>query len=258
MIDVSVVTVSWNAAATIERTLRSVREQTGVTLEHIVIDGASRDGTMEVVARYRDGLSHVVSERDAGLYDAMKGLAAARGRFVGFLNADDAFAGPHVLSRLLRGAEGLDAVYGDVLQVDQQDRPARLIRGRGWRPRDLRRGIMPPHPAFYATAESLRAIGGFDTSFRQAADFDLIARFMRRPGVRAAHVPGVVVNMRLGGVSTQGLAATRRSTSEILRSCRANGIEASRWSVMTRYPLKVREVVAGRALRLSPQKAAKI
>ncbi len=222
MTAISVITVCLNAGATIERTIRSVRAQTGVSIEHILIDGGSTDATMDIVAHYRDGFATVVSERDRGLYDAMnKGLALARGDFTGFLNADDAFAGPGVLASLAAAAAriGGDAAIGDVLQVDALDRPARMIRGDRVPARKLHRGIAPPHPAFYARTDALRAAGGFDTSYRRAADFDLMARLILAP-------------------------------AEILRSCRTNGIRATTWTVLSRYPQKAREVVHGRLMRL--------
>lgn len=254
MTTVSVVTVCLNAATTLERTLLSVQAQTGVTVEHIVIDGGSTDATREILARHRGALAHVVSEPDRGLYDAMnKGLRLATGQFTGFLNADDAFAAPGVLANLAAAAAQAraDAAYGDVLQVDAADRPSRLIRGAAAPARRIRRGLMPPHPAFYVRTQALREAGGFDISYSRAADFDLMARLFRTPGFRAVHVPGIVTLMRLGGLSTQGLRGTRTASVEILRSCRANGIDATAWSILTRYPLKAREVLSGRLMRLS-------
>ncbi len=250
---ISVITVCLNAAATIERTLESAEAQQGVAVEHIVIDGGSTDGTLEIVARHRGGLAHVVSERDGGLYEAMnKGLALATGDLAGFLNADDRFAARDVLAGLAETAlrAGADAVYGDVLQIDALDRPARLIKGATAPARNLRRGLVPPHPAFYAKPELMREAGGFNTLYRRAADFDLMARLLRRPEFRAVHRPGVVTLMRLGGLSTQGLRGSHAASAEILHSCRANGIDATRWSVLTRYPLKAREVLNGRLMRL--------
>ncbi len=253
MIDISVITVSLNAAATIARTIQSVRAQTGVLIEHIVVDGGSTDGTMDIVTAHRQGFAQVVSEPDRGLYDAMnKGLALARGKLTGYLNADDAFAGPTALARLVETwrRSDADAVYGDVLQVDAQDRPLRMISGGAFSPEQLRRGLMPPHPSFYARTATLRETGGFNTDYRIAADFDLIARTFSRPGFQAVYVPAIVANMRVGGVSTRNFRATRTATSEILKSCRANGIDATPWSVLSRYPVKAREVLDGRLMRL--------
>jgi glycosyltransferase involved in cell wall biosynthesis len=259
MIDVSVITVSLNASATIARTIDSVRAQSGVLIEHIVVDGGSTDGTMDIVMGRRQGFAQVVSEPDRGLYDAMnKGLALARGKLTGYLNADDAFAAPATLSRLVDAWQhsNADAVYGDVLQVDAQDRPLRMISGGAFSPDRLRRGLMPPHPSFYARTNVLRETGGFNTGYAIAADFDLVARTFARPGFKATYVPTIVANMRVGGVSTRNLKATRVATQEILQSCRANGIDATPWSVMSRYPLKARELFDGRLMRLRGYRAS--
>lgn len=254
MIDVSVITVSLNAASTIARTLDSVKAQTGVAIEHIVIDGASTDGTMDIVSQRSDGLTHIVSEPDEGLYDAMnKGLALARGDLTGYLNADDAYAAPDVLARLVDAwrRSKSDAVYGDVLQVDAQDRPLRMISGGAFSRARLRRGLMPPHPGLYARTSALRDVGGFNTAYEIAADFDLVARTFARPGFNAVYVPTIVTLMRVGGVSTRNFRSTRVATAEILRSCRANGINATPWSVLSRYPIKAREVIGGRWMRFT-------
>jgi glycosyltransferase involved in cell wall biosynthesis len=253
VIDLSVITVSLNAAATIARTIDSVRAQTGALIEHIVVDGGSTDGTMEIVMGRRQGFAQVVCEPDRGLYDAMnKGLALARGKLTGFLNADDAYASPNALRRLIEAwqTSKADAVYGDVLQVDAQDRPLRMISGGAFSPDKLRRGLMPPHPSFYARTALLREAGGFNTDYAIAADFDLVTRTFAMPDFQAVYVPTIVANMRVGGVSTRNLKATRIATAEILKSCRANGIDATPWSVLSRYPLKAREVLGGRLMRM--------
>lgn len=252
MTTISVITVCLNAAATLARTIESVRAQKDAAIEHILIDGGSTDATMDIVQRYEGHFAKIVSERDRGLYDAMnKGLALAQGHLLGFLNADDAFAGPGVMARLVRAwsLSGVDAVYGDVLQVDARNRAVRLIRGDTVSSASLRRGLMPPHPGFYVRTDALRRAGGFNTTYKLAADFDLVARLFLTPGFRAGHVPGVVTEMRIGGRSTQGLKSTRLATSEIWQICRTLGIDATFASLLSRYTLKAREVAEGQILR---------
>ncbi len=248
---VSVVTVCRNAAATLERTILSVRAQTGVRVEHIIIDGASTDGTAEILRRHADGLAHVVSENDGGLYHAMnKGLALTTGDYTGFLNADDAFANQHVLAGLMHAAARMeaDAVYGDVLQIDAAGRPARLIRGRTNPVMALRRGFMPPHPSLYVRTPFLKELGGFNTGYRIGSDFDLFVRLLQRADLRTCYVRGIAVLMLLGGISTRNLRASHISSGEIVRACRANGLSSSLPLVLTRYPRKVWELMAGRMM----------
>ena len=127
---ISVITVCYNSAKTLERTLRSVVEQDYQDVEHILIDGGSSDGSADILAAYRTGLAHLVSEPDHGIYDAMnKGLALARGEIICFLNADDYYVSPKVLSRVVRKmqAQNLDALRGEVGYVHERS-PRCIVR----------------------------------------------------------------------------------------------------------------------------------
>lgn len=225
---VTVITVSYNSAETIVDTLRSVRAQTHANLQHIVIDGGSTDGTLDLVREHGAHVSHLVSERDDGIYDAMnKGLALCTGTFVGFLNADDVYADENVVSMIAAAARPeIDAVYGDLVYVDRLD-PAKVFRywrsGRFSSAR-LRRGWMPPHPTLYVRASRLPESGGFDTQFRIAADYDFVLRYLGIPGLRTAYLEHVLVRMRLGGISNRSPLSVLKKSREDLRAIRKNGI----------------------------------
>lgn len=225
---VSIVTVAYNAAATILDTLRSVERQSHPDIEHLVIDGASQDGTAALVAREGRRVAHLVSERDGGLYDAMnKGLWLAGGEIVAFLNADDWYADEEVVARVVgRFAADTDLVYGDLDIVESQP-PFRVLRA--WRDAPHGRGAFlagwhPAHPSTFMRTELLRRVGGFDTRYRIAADYAMFARCFLAHGVRAAHLPRVLTKMRAGGQSTRGLDAVRRSNLECLQALRAVGV----------------------------------
>jgi glycosyltransferase len=225
---ITVITVAYNAAATLGDTLRSAARQTHVDLEHIVVDGGSTDGTPGVVQAHGGHLAHYVSERDRGIYDAMnKGIAMATGDYVGFLNADDAFASDAAVSRIADACgDRPDAVYGDLEYVHQDD-PTRVVRR--WRsgrfaPARLRFGWMPPHPTFYASRTLLDRVGGFDIALKVAADYDLMMRCLTQPGVRLGYVPDVLVRMRLGGISNGSLRSIARKSLEDLQVIRRNGL----------------------------------
>jgi len=165
---VSIVTVSFNSAATIADTLRSVREQTHPDIEHIVVDGGSRDETLAVVHREGSHVARVLSEPDGGIYDAMnKGITLASGDMVGFLNADDMLASPRVVADMAAAAAGADVLYGDLVYV-KKDRPTEVVRywrsGAYARSR-LRYGWMPPHPTLYVRLDLARWLGGLICSF---------------------------------------------------------------------------------------------
>ena len=220
---ISVITVSWNAAATIDATCASVDAQTHAEVEHLVVDGKSTDGTLDVLAARPSDRRRVVSEPDAGLYDAMnKGILRARGEIIGFLNADDRYCNPAVLSMVARAfAESkADAVYADIDMVIQ-DEPGRVQRR--WRsgthsPWKVMLGWHMPHPGLFIRTSVIRAIGPFDTSFRIAADYDMMLRLMNRAGVRLHYLPVTAVEMAVGGISTSGLRATWRGYVESARA----------------------------------------
>jgi glycosyltransferase len=226
---VSVITVSYNSALTIGDTLRSVAAQRHPDIEHIVVDGASKDGTREVIREHGAHVARFISEPDHGIYDAMnKGIAAATGDLIGFLNADDAFANRDTVARLAAVvvADDSDAVYGDLLYVraDQTDKVVRLWRSGEYRRSRLRFGWMPPHPTFYVRNHVMREAGGFDIRLRIAADYDFMLRCLAAADRCVTYVPEVLVRMRLGGARNRDVGAMWRKSREDLDALRRSGI----------------------------------
>lgn len=224
----SVITAVFNRADTIGEALASVRSQDWPEVEHIVIDGASTDGTLDILRAQRERLGVLVSEPDHGVYDALnKGLARCRGDVVGFLHADDVYAHERVLSRIAAafGDPAVEAVYGDLEYLSRRTgRVVRRWRAGAFSPAKLARGWMPPHPTFYVRRSVYQRLGRFDTRYRIAADYDLMLRFLGRGQVRSMYVPEVLVRMRLGGLSNRSLRNILRKSSEDYRALRANGV----------------------------------
>ena len=224
---ISIITVAYNSASTIGDTLKSIAAQTHPDIEYIVIDGASKDGTLDLVRAHGTRVAKLVSEPDRGIYDAMnKGLALATGDFVGFLNGDDMLASPDVVAQIARAAAdpGVDAVCGDLVYVRQDD-PTQVVRY--WRcgeftPSRLRFGWMPPHPTLYVRRSRLAGFGAFDLGLRIAADYDFMLRYLGRSGTRVAYVPQVLVRMRTGGASNRSLRALLKKSREDLRALQQN------------------------------------
>lgn len=242
----SVITVSYNAAKTIGDTLESVAAQTCPEVEHIVVDGASGDGTMEVVRRQGAHLACAISEPDQGIYDAMnKGLARATGDIVGILNADDVYADDRVLQDVVAAfeKEQLDALYGDVLVVDRID-TGKVIRrynsGR-FRPSRIGYGWMPAHPGLFVRKSIYDRFGNYRTDYMIASDYEFVARIFRDDTLRHQHMARVVVRMRHGGVSTQGWRNSLVLNSEVLRACRENNIHSNWFKLLSKYPAKALE-----------------
>ncbi len=225
---VSVVTVTYNSAATLADTLRSVAEQTHRDLEHVIVDGGSTDGTLALVRAAAAEDPRVVwhSEPDHGVYDAMnKGIARARGALIGMLNSDDVFADRDALADLVTHvtATGAAAAYADLVFVDPDDldRVRRVwTAGRG----RMASGWSPPHPTLYVTAVVYRRIGAYRTDFAISADYDFMLRLFdpRRP-VDVAYLPRTLVRMRTGGRSTRGARSHLVGFREAGRSLRDAG-----------------------------------
>lgn len=243
----SIITVCFNSEATIVRTLHSVAAQTWPNVEHIVIDGTSRDGTLALISSHRTArVSTVVSEPDKGVYDAMnKGVAAATGDVVAFLNADDFYADDGVLSRVAQAmdAEQLDALYGDVLffSADDTGKTVRRYDSGRFRADRIAWGWMPAHPALFVRRALFLRYGSFRDDYRISGDFEFIARVFSNPGLRHRHWPEALVRMQLGGISTSGWRATLRLNREMMRACRDNGIPTNWFKLLWRYPFKMLE-----------------
>jgi glycosyltransferase len=228
-VKISIITAVYNRADTIEHAVQSVRGQTYPHVEHVVVDGASTDGTLERLRACLDARASLVSEPDKGIYDALnKGLARATGEVLGLMHSDDFFADERVLARVAAAFADpeVDAVYGDLDYVAKAD-PSRIVRQ--WRSgaysRDrLKAGWMPPHPTLYLRRRVIEQWGGFDTSFRIAADYDAILRYFWRGQIRAAYIPEVLVKMRVGGESNRSLSRILRKSREDLRAMRNNGV----------------------------------
>ncbi len=243
---VSIITVAYNAEATIGDALRSVASQSHPDIEHIVIDGASSDGTMAIVEQYRSRLTHVISESDRGIYDAMnKGLRLATGDIIGFLNSDDYYAHDRVIETVTRAfsVEDVEAVFADVQFVDSRA-PSKVIRrysSRWFRPDRIGWGWMPAHPTLFFRHTVYQRSGLFRTDFRIAGDFEFIARVFSGQSVHYRYIPEPQVVMRTGGVSTSGLSGTILLNREVLRACRLNGIPSNYLKIGSKYLLKLLE-----------------
>lgn len=245
---VTVITVAFNAENSIGDTLDSVATQLHPDIEHIVVDGASTDGTLEVIKRHGQHVSRLVSEPDHGIYDAMnKGLRLATGDIIGFLNADDVYADTGVLARVSAAMEAgrLDALFGDAefVSPDRPDHPLRRYRSGRFRPGRIAWGWMPAHPTLFLRRTVYERFGLFRTDYRIAGDFELVARMFHGDTIKYRHMPEVLVRMRTGGVSTGGWRNTLLLNREVLRACRENGITTSLPKILSKYPAKLLEFI---------------
>jgi glycosyltransferase len=225
---ISIITCVFNRVTTIAGALDSVRVQTHANVEHIIIDGGSTDGTLEMIEKHAHERMRVRSKPDDGIYDALnKGVELATGEIIGLVHSDDWLAHDEVIAKVAAAFRGgAHAVYGDLQYVSARD-PAKVVRH--WKAgvfnRDaLHRGWMPPHPALFLRRTDLIAAGFYNTDYRISADYDLILKIFMTPGFRPAYIPDVFVKMRLGGVSNGSLRQVFRKSAEDYRILRSNGV----------------------------------
>jgi glycosyltransferase involved in cell wall biosynthesis len=245
---VSIITVVYNGEKTIEDTILSVDSQDYPNREHIVIDGASTDKTLAIIHEHRSCITQVVSEPDQGIYDAMnKGISLATGGIIGILNADDIYYSPHCIRLVVDAfvAQGVDAVCGDLVYVlpDNLDKIIRYYSSSGFHPDRFAYGIMPAHPAFFVKRSCYEKWGLFKTDYMIAADFELLARFLRTCQVPYTCLPRVLVKMRTGGVSTRSFKSNWILNREIVRACKENHIRTNIFKVYSKYIFKVLQFI---------------
>lgn len=245
---ISLITVTYNSGATLRDTIQSVLAQTYTNVEYIVVDGLSKDNTIDIVREYEpqfEGRMKWISEKDKGLYDAMnKGVRMATGDVVGILNSDDFFTANDVLEKVAAGFdEQTDAVYGDLHYVHPDDlqHSVRYYSSKIFKRNLMRMGFIPAHPTFYCRRECFDKFGYYKTDYKIAADFDLLLRFIYVNRIRIKYLPMDMVTMRTGGASTNGLKSRMGGMNEHLRSLRENGVKSNRFILSLRYFYKITE-----------------
>ncbi len=244
---ISIITVVFNREKTIEHSIRSVLNQSYKNIEYIIIDGASNDGTMDVVNQYKEQISTIVSEKDKGMYDALnKGIQLATGDVIGLLHADDEFATSDTIQKIadrLQSNPAVDAVYGDVgfVKEGQPDKIVRYYSSAIFHPGLFQWGFMPAHPTFFCYKKFFDLYGLYRTDLEIAADFDLLARYLLKHQLNTSYIPEMLVKMNLGGKSTRGISSTLKINKEIKQILTEQKIPSSYLRLYARYFLKVQE-----------------
>jgi glycosyltransferase involved in cell wall biosynthesis len=229
---ISIITVCFNSAAHIAHTLRSVDEQSWQDKEHIVVDGASRDDTMQIVQAHPQTWRRALSEPDRGIYDAMnKGIALAVGDVVGFINSDDFYASPTALEKVAAvfADPQVEGCWGDLCYV-KQDHPEQVVRywrSSEFRPGMFARGWCPPHPTLFLRRSVFQTLGCFDLSYPIAADMELMARLIEVHRISSRYLPEVLVHMRMGGTTNRSWSNIWRQNREIWRALHEHSLSPS-------------------------------
>lgn len=241
---VSIITVVRNNKNTIKDAIESVLKQTYQDIEYIIIDGASKDGTVEIIQSYREKISKFVSESDLGIYDAMnKGLKLATGDVIGILNSDDFYRDEHVIEKITSALKEkqTDSIFADLIYVKPNNltKITRYYDSSHFSPHKFKYGWMPAHPTFFVKRWVYEQYGVFNTTYKIAADYELLTRFLGRYNITYYYLQEPLVTMRLGGVSTRNLKSNFILNREIIRACRENGIQTNWLMVLSKYPKKL-------------------
>ena len=251
---ISIITATFNSAATVRDTLESILLQTHQDWELIIEDGLSRDDTLSIVKEYEprcSGRMRIFSEKDEGLYDAMnRGIARATGDVIGILNSDDFYHDEHVLEDINRAMEGqpIDCIYGDLkfVQANNTNKVVRIWKSSQHESGAFLRGWHPAHPTFYARREYFTKLGAFKTQYAVSADFELMLRFIEVAGLRNRYIHRYFVKMRMGGESTGSLRNIIRGNRSILRALKDNGFHPSPLFVLGRMLPKLWATLLGK------------
>lgn len=241
---ISLITVTYNSAETLCDTLQSVLNQTFKDIDYIIVDGASKDSTMDIVKVFEpkfEGRLRWLSEPDKGIYDAMnKGVMTAQGEIVGILNSDDFFASNDILEKVnaaFKENPDVDGVYADVRYVGWNDtgKTVRMFSGKDFKREKLCWGKMPPHPSFYVKRECYDKFGLYSLDYPICADYDMFVKMIWMGNINTLYINDVFVNMRNGGTSSNGIKVHRKIMRERMRCVREHNMPSNFFKQTSRY-----------------------
>lgn len=246
---ISIVTATYNSGRTIRDTIESVLHQTYKDYEYIIVDGCSKDGTLDVVKQYMpqfEGRMRYVSEPDKGIYDAMnKGFKMAKGEILMLINSDDLFARHDALEQVVKAFEEhpeVDGVYADLYYVSQNNINNVVRVWKTGEQKPMRRGWLPAHPTFYVKRVCYEKYGYFNLSYPLAADFELMLRFVEKHHVKLYYLQEHLVRMRLGGATSKSLKNIYKQDVETIEAFKENGLSGGNITYLIwRYIPKVKQ-----------------
>lgn len=239
---ITIITVCYNSAATLEKTILSVAGQTYATIEYIIVDGNSKDRTLDIIKNHEDKIAQWISEPDKGLYDAMnKGIAMATGDVIGILNSDDTFNSNTVIEEIVafHTKNTIDASVGNIMQHKEDGKIVRVYSSKYWSPEKLKIGFMPPHPSIFFKRELFDRLGFYELDFIIGADYELITRFFLKRKISWKYSGITTTAMLVGGLSSSGTASYNLITKEIQKALLMNGIIFSPFKIKMRFVWKI-------------------
>jgi glycosyltransferase len=241
---ISIITVCFNSAKTIEDTIRSILSQNYKEIEYIIVDGGSTDGTLDILKRYSDQIHKYISGPDNGIYDAMnKGIKLATGDIIGFLCSDDFYADENVIRQIVEviRANNTDCCYGDLEYVagNSINKVVRRWKSRPYQEGLFEKGWHPPHPTFFVKKCIFDKYGGFDLDYDIGADYELMLRFLKKYNISSCYVPKVFVKMRTGGKSNKNLWQIIKANIECFKAWKRNGLKITPFIILKKPASKL-------------------
>lgn len=229
---ISIITTCFNREKSIRDTIESVLSQTYPEVEYIIVDGASKDSSVEIIRSYGDEITTFISEPDKGMYEAInKGIGLATGDIIGLMHSDDTFYDSEIVSKIAKAFEQNqpDIVYGNGIYVDENNHE-KLVRNwisGNYNKKKMKRGWLPLHPTVYVKREVFEKIGLYDESYRIAADSDMLVRMLYNNNFNVYYLNTYIVRMQMGGLSTS-VKTQKKKWAEDLRLYRSHGLHPYR------------------------------
>ncbi len=243
---VTIITVTYNSAKYLQECIDSVLMQTYPDIELILIDGLSTDGTIDIIKKYESKIARWVSEEDNGMYDAInKGMGMATGDVIGILNSDDVLASKDVVASIAHcfNEHKVDSLYGDLVYVDQLNtkKVIRYWKGFPYKRYRFNYGWMPAHPTFYFRRNLLQELGGYESHYFTAADYEFMARYLYRYRISSTYLPLLIVKMRVGGQSNRDITSRLRANRRDYLAMKINNIPFPHIASILKPLIKLRQ-----------------
>jgi glycosyltransferase involved in cell wall biosynthesis len=229
---ISIITVVYNNEKTIKDAMQSVLRQTYKNIEYVIIDGKSKDNTVNLINEYKEKLGYFISEKDNGLYDAMnKGIQATTGDVIGILNSDDLYQDLDVIAAVMERFNDdpeLDILYGDLVYVKSDD-TSKVVRN--WKSKRYYNNFfedanVPPHPSLFVRSKVYKEAGLFDLQYKLAADYELMLRMFKKHNFKSKYLNRLIIKMRLGGATNQSFTNIVNQNKEVLKAWKNNDLQA--------------------------------
>ncbi|WP_339921723.1 glycosyltransferase family 2 protein [uncultured Flavobacterium sp.] len=246
---ISIITVVYNNDKTIKDAIESVLSQSYPNLEYVIIDGGSKDNTVNLIREFENRLGYFISEKDNGLYDAMnKGIRATTGDVIGILNSDDLYQDSNVIEAVMEQFNNdpeLDILYGDLVYVKSYD-TNKVVRN--WKSKDYYNNFfenanVPPHPSLFVKKEVYNKAGLFDLDYKIAADYEFMLRVFKKHNFNSKYFNRLVVRMRLGGASNASFSSIIKQNKEVLNAWKKNNLKKPFYLIPLRVYKKLSQFI---------------